>query len=85
MPRKNRGICVFVSKFLNRLEEKIRKESRHPERSEGSPDAMEMSRKARHDVLLWEQYKGYPYEREIPHCIQDDELHQEHCGLTIQG
>ena len=26
MPRKNRGICVFVSKFLNRLEEKIRKE-----------------------------------------------------------
>ena len=62
MPRKNRGICVFVSKFLNRLEEKIRKESRHPERSEGSPD-----------------------EREIPHCVRDDELHQGHCGLTIQG
>tara|TARA_B100000949_G_scaffold54093_1_gene47631 strand:- start:184 stop:459 length:276 start_codon:yes stop_codon:yes gene_type:complete len=31
------------------------KESSHPERSEGSPDAMEMSRKTRYDVLLWEE------------------------------
>ena len=35
----------------------IRKESRHPEHSEGSPDAMEMSRKARHDVHLRENYR----------------------------
>ena len=38
----------------NPFGEYIRKESRHPERSEGSLNAMEMSRKARHEVLLWE-------------------------------
>ena len=34
--------------------ENIEKEVRHPEQSEGSPDVREMSRKTRHDVLLWE-------------------------------
>ncbi len=41
-----------IPSTLTPLGENIRKESRHPEHSEGSPDAMEMSRKARHDVLL---------------------------------
>ncbi len=48
----------------NPFGENIRKESRHPERSEGSPDAMEMSRKARHDVLLWEPCEGSPAHQE---------------------
>jgi len=38
----------------NPLGENIEKEVRHPEQSEGSPDVREMSRKARHDVLLIE-------------------------------
>ena len=44
----------------NPLGENIEKEVRHPEQSEGSPDVREMSRKARHDVLLWEHQGSNP-------------------------
>jgi len=43
--------AVFASTLIP-LGENIRKETRHPEHSEGSPDVMEMARKARHDVFL---------------------------------